>query len=136
MTKQIAITINDYNRLIRLMDLSDSKAKSPDIAVKLHSKITGAKTFSQQCIDAGVVTMNSRVHLKDLNNGWQTEITLTYPNDAEPRERRVSVLSEIGVALIGHKEQEVVSWKVPGGTGKFEIIKVTYQPEAEGHYYL
>src|SRR5690349_5360085 len=100
MTKQIAITIDDYNRLIRLMDLSDTKAKAPDIAIKLHSKISGARTFSQQNIDAGVVTMNSRVHLKDLNNGWQTEITLTYPHEAEPRERRVSVLSEIGVALI------------------------------------
>jgi regulator of nucleoside diphosphate kinase len=136
MTKQIAITINDYNRLIHLMDLSDTKAKSPDIAIKLHSKISGARTFSQENIDSGVVTMNSRVHLKDLKNGWQTEITLTYPHEAEPRDRRVSVLSEIGVALIGHQEKEVVSWRVPGGTGQFEIIKVTYQPEAEGHYYL
>ena len=136
MTKQIAITVNDHDRLMGLMNLSATKAIAPDIAVRLYTKIAGARTFSQQNIDADIVTMNSRIRLKDVNNGRETEITLTYPQEAEPRERRVSVLSEIGLALLGHGEKDVVSWKVPGGTGLFEIVKVTYQPEAEGHYYL
>jgi regulator of nucleoside diphosphate kinase len=80
--------------------------------------------------------MNSRVKLKELNNRTEGEITITYPDDAEPRERRVSVFSEIGLALLGRKENDVVSWRIPNGVGQFEVQKVTYQPEASGHFYL
>ena len=80
--------------------------------------------------------MNSRVHLKDLNSQRDIELTLTYPRDAVPSERKISVFSEIGIALLGREEKEVVSWNVPDGIGLFEIVKVTYQPEAAGDYHL
>jgi len=136
MTKQITVTINDYHRLIGLLEFASLKAIMPDIAGKLFTNLMNSKTLPQEKIDQGIVTMNSRVHLKDVNNQRETQVTLTYPHDAEPRERRVSVLSEIGIALLGRREKEVVSWKVPGGIGLFEIVKVTYQPEAAGDYYL
>jgi len=136
MTKQITITTNDYHRLIGLLEFASLKSIMPDLAGKLFTNIMNSKTLPQEKIEQGVVTMNSRVQLKDINNQRETEVTLTYPHDAEPRERRVSVLSEVGVALLGRREREVVSWKVPGGIGLFEIVKVTYQPEAAGDYYL
>jgi len=136
MTKQITVTINDYQRLIGLLEFASLKSIMPEIAGRLFTNLMNSKTLPQEKIDQGVVTMNSRVHLKDVNNQRETEVTLTYPHDAEPRERRVSVLSEIGIALLGRREKEVVSWKVPGGIGLFEIVKVTYQPEAAGDYYL
>ena len=136
MTKQITVTINDYQRLIGLLEFASLKSIMPEIAGRLFTNLMQSKTLPQEKIDQGVVTMNSRVHLKDVNNQRETEVTLTYPHDAEPRERRVSVLSEIGIALLGRREKEVVSWKVPGGIGLFEIVKVTYQPEAAGDHYL
>lgn len=48
----------------------------------------------------------------------------------------VSVLSPIGVALLGCREGDIASWRVPGGIGRFEVEKVLYQPEAEGHFSL
>lgn len=136
MRRHITVTINDYNRLMGLIAFASLKVKMPDIANRLEDSLLEAKTLSQDTIDEGIITMNSRVRLKDLNNQWETEITLTYPQDAQPRERKVSVFSEIGIALFGRQEKEVVSWKVPGGIGLFEIMKVTYQPEAAGDYYL
>ena len=136
MTKQITVTINDYNRLIALLEFASLRTIIPDIAGRLYANLLNAKTLPQEKISEGTITMNSRVHLKDVNKQRETEVTLTYPHEAEPRELRVSVLSEIGIALLGHHEKEVVSWKVPGGIGLFEIVKVTYQPEAAGDYYL
>lgn len=136
MRRHITVTINDYNRLMGLMEFASLRAQMPAIANQLYDSLLQAKTLSQDTIDERIITMNSRVRLKDLNNQRETEITLTYPQDAQPRERKVSVFSEIGVALFGRQEKEVVSWKVPTGTGLFEIAKVTYQPEAAGDYYL
>jgi regulator of nucleoside diphosphate kinase len=70
------------------------------------------------------ITVNSRVHLRDIITDRQTEITLTRPQDAEPRERKVSILSEVGIALLGKRESDIVSWKTPGKVGQFEIVKV------------
>lgn len=132
----IVITINDYQRLMGLMDLTSEKVKRPEVAERLVNNLRSAKMLNQQEIAGNIITMNSRVKLKDVNSKRETEITITYPQDAEPVERRVSVLSDVGLALLGRKENELVSWKIPNGMGRFEITKITYQPEAAGHYYL
>jgi regulator of nucleoside diphosphate kinase len=119
-----------------LVEGSTFKKKTPDIVASLSRRLSDARKIQQQTIARGVVTMNSKVFLKEIKSGRENEITITYPNSAEPRERRVSVLSAIGLALLGRKEREVVSWRVPSGTGIFEIVKVTYQPEAAGDYNL
>jgi regulator of nucleoside diphosphate kinase len=48
----------------------------------------------------------------------------------------VSVFSEIGLAVLGRKENDIVSWRVPTGIGQFRVEKVVYQPEAAGDYFL
>jgi regulator of nucleoside diphosphate kinase len=136
MTKQITTTINDYNRLMGLLEFASFKTTIPDVRGRLFTNLMNSKTLSQEKIDRRIVTMNSRIQLKDVNSQRETEVTLVYPHEAEPRDRRVSVLSEIGIALLGRCERELVSWKVPVGIGLFEIVKVTYQPEAAGDYHL
>lgn len=130
------ITVNDYQRLMELIEFGPIKIKTPDIIDGLYRRLRDAKMLSQEDIDCKIITMNSRVKLRDLTSKRETEITITYPQDAEPRDRRVSVFSEIGLALLGRKERDIVSWTVPHGIGSFEVMKVTYQPEAAGHYYL
>lgn len=136
MQQQIVVTINDYQRLMGLMEFASMKVRMPEIADHLYKRLCNATMVSQDRIDEKVITMNSRVLLKEMATGRETEVTITYPEDAAPVERRVSVFSHIGLALIGRKERETVSWKVPRGIGHFEIVKVTYQPEAAGDYYL
>ena len=80
--------------------------------------------------------MNSRFLLRDVASGREVEVTITYPQDADSREQKISVFSTIGVALLGCREGDITSWRVPGGIGRFKVEKVLYQPEAEGHYYL
>lgn len=134
MQQHITVTETDYDRLMDLMEFASLKAKMPDIATRLYGNLSRAQTLPPANIDRRIVTMNSRLKLRNLENRRETEITLTYPRDAQPLHRKVSVFSEIGTALLGRREREVVSWKVPGGVGHFEIVKVTYQPEAAGDF--
>jgi regulator of nucleoside diphosphate kinase len=136
MENRMLITTNDYQRLTGLIEFSSLKVKMPDIVNRLYNKFKGAKLLPQEKIANSVITMNSRVLLKDVCSGREAEITITYPQDADNREKKVSVFSPIGVALLGRQAGDLVSWRVPKGVGKFEIVEVTYQPEAVGHYYL
>lgn len=133
---RMTMTVNDYQRLLGFVELASFKSKMPAVTNKLIECLDQAKLFSQKKIAGSVITMNSRVQLKNLATGKSAEICITYPQDADPRERRVSVFSEIGLALLGRKENDIVSWRVPGGTGEFQIEKVVYQPEAAGDYSL
>lgn len=133
---RIVITESDYQRLMGLLRFSSIKATEQGVIDRLFKNLNAAKMLKQEDIDKNIITMNSRVKLKDLTSMREAEITITYPQDAEPRERRISILSEIGLALLGRKESELVSWKIPKGVGRFEIAEITYQPESVGHYYL
>ena len=135
MEKTMYITHNDYERITALMNVS-GQYKNAEITHRLLKELKFAKTFPPDKIADTIVTMNSRVRLKELNSGRETEVTITYPQDADSREKKVSVLSAIGVALLGCREGDITSWRVPGGIGRFKVEKVMYQPEAAGDYYL
>jgi regulator of nucleoside diphosphate kinase len=132
----MTITMNDRQRLLDLMERPSVKTKMPLLIDRLSTRLGAAKLLSPDEIKKSVITMNSRVRLKDLRSGSEAEITITYPRDANPRDRRVSILSEIGLALLGKRENDVVSWRTPKGEGSFSIERVTYQPEAAGDYDL
>lgn len=130
------ITINDYQRLNGMIEFSSLKLKMPEIVNRLHDEFKAARMLPQEKISNTVITMNSRVLLRELSTGREAEVTITYPQDVDSREGKVSIFSPIGVALLGRQVGDVVSWKVPNGTGRFEVAKIIYQPEAVGHYYL
>jgi regulator of nucleoside diphosphate kinase len=136
MEKTMFITVNDYQRITGLIEFAALRSKSPEIADRLLKELKVAKTVPQNRISDNIVTMNSRAKLREITSGREIEITITYPQDADSREQKVSVLSPIGVALLGCREGDITSWRVPGGIGRFKVEKVIYQPEAAGHYYL
>ncbi len=136
MEKTMHITVNDYQRITGLIEFAALQSKSPEIADRLMKELKVAKTFPQDKISGNIVTMNSRVLLKEITSGREVEITITYPQEADSREQKVSVFSTIGVALLGCREGDITSWRIPGGIGRFKVEKVIYQPEAAGDYYL
>src|SRR5688572_10103241 len=136
MEKKMVITINDYQRLLGLIELASLKAKMPEVVSHLYKGLVTAKMLPQLNISSDVVTMNSRILLKDISNEREAEVAITYPQDADSRERKISVFSSIGVALLGRQVGDVVSWNTPNGMGQFEILEVIYQPEAVGDYSL
>lgn len=136
MENKMFVTINDYQRLIGLIEFSSIKSRYPDLIDRLLRDLKTAKMLAQENISSKIVTMNSRVRLKELSSGKEKDITIAYPHDANGKEGRISVVSHAGAALLGRQEGDTVSWRVPGGVGEFEIVKIIFQPEAAGDYYL
>lgn len=130
------ITETDYEKITGLVGVASLPGKDAAMADLLLKELRSARTIPQDRISNNVVTMNSRVLLREIGSGRQTDITITWPQDADSRARKVSLLSPIGIALLGSREGNITSWRVPGGVGRFRIEKVLYQPEAEGHFSL
>ena len=82
-----------------------------------------------------IVTMHSRVLLKDMQTGAQSELTLCYPADADASAGMVSVLSPIGWTLLGQRVGSVVRWPTPaGGELAAEIVAIVFQTESSGDF--
>ncbi|RAU82055.1 nucleoside diphosphate kinase regulator [Pontibacter arcticus] len=132
----IYLTELDYKRLVDLSQVQrQSNGNAPSLS-KLGEELKRAKRVASEEIPSDVITMNSRVLLKDLDKGTEIEITLVYPKDADIQSRRISILAPVGTAILGCKEGDVVEWPVPSGTIHYKVVKVLFQPEATGDYYL
>ncbi|WP_299821466.1 nucleoside diphosphate kinase regulator [uncultured Pontibacter sp.] len=136
MNNTIYLTEQDYKRLIELIQMQRMSGGAAVNISKLGEELKRAKLVPSEEIPADVITMNSRVQLKDLQSGNEIEITLVYPKDADINSRKISIFAPVGTAIIGCREGDVVEWPVPSGTINYSIEKVIYQPEASGDHYL
>jgi regulator of nucleoside diphosphate kinase len=89
-----------------------------------------------RAIPHDVVTMSSRVRLKDLGMNEEKVCTLVFPSEADLSQQKISVLAPIGTAILGYRIGDTVEWRVPAGVKKLRIEEILFQPEAEGHYQL
>ena len=87
-------------------------------------------------VPGDVITMNSRFELLDLRSGERATYTLVYPEEESPEQRRLCVLSPMGMALLGARVGDVVRWNGSGVPRSVEVLRLLYQPEAAGHHDL
>ena len=133
----IYITENDLNKLRALVKSSRKSLKQNEQHLQLlEGELNRAKVVKSQDIPSDVITMNSEVHLKDLNTQEETIYRLVFPHQADADKGYVSIFAPIGTALLGYRVGDIIEWSVPAGIAKWEVVKIIYQPEAEGDYHL
>jgi len=132
--RTIFVTKEDMQRLHDLV-ASAERISSRDLQhlQVLKEELERAEIVASSEIPADVVTMNSRVRLRDLDSGRESIYALVYPRDADVAQGRISVLAPIGTAIIGYRAGDVIVWAVPAGERRFKLEEVLYQPEAAGH---
>ena len=99
---------------------------------RLRHELDRARIVSANQVGSRVVTMNSRVVLRDETSCEPMTYTLVHPNLADHDAGRLSVLAPIGMAILGYREGALVEWEVPAGIRRIRILEVLYQPEAAG----
>ncbi|MDM0001343.1 GreA/GreB family elongation factor [Variovorax sp. J22P240] len=109
------------------------------VAVKPHSDLEElldlVEVMPSREIAPDFVTMNSQVTIVDTRTGQRQKLTPCYPTDADPATGLVSVLSPVGMSLLGLRIGATAQWRTPGGEEfNAEVAEVHYQPEASGDY--
>jgi len=134
---KIYVTQQDHQRLHELVIKQRSINGNSKYASQLGIELKRACQVQAEDILECVVTMNSRVRLREMKTNKMFEITLVYPQDVNINERKVSILAPVGIAILGCKEGDLVELPVPtGSTISYVIEKVIYQPEAAGDFHL
>jgi regulator of nucleoside diphosphate kinase len=132
----IYLTEKDYQRLHSLVQ-AQRMAVGPQAVDALCKELKRAEIVASEEIPTDVITMNSFVRLKELTSASTMEITIVYPKDADLSHRKISVLAPVATAVLGCKVGDEVEWAVAnGGTVKYKVEEILYQPEAAGDFYL
>lgn len=133
--RQIVITEFDLERLQRLIeDMEEFPARDNRYLDELSEELLRAEVVAPQEIPPQVITMNSKVRLQDLDSKAELEYTLVFPSEANLDQGKISVLAPVGMAMIGYRVGDTISWKVPAGLKRLKVKKILYQPEAAGDF--
>ncbi len=135
--KPIRITEFDLERLKNLLfDAQSTNYRKSDYLERLQTEIDRAEIVSPQDIPNDVVTMNSIVCLEDLDTAEEEVYTLVFPENADLKQGKISVLAPIGTGMLGYEVGDTFEWEVPAGKRKLRVKSILYQPEASGDYHL
>jgi regulator of nucleoside diphosphate kinase len=126
----------DHDRLLKLIQTSWDTRDRP-AAELLADELESAEVVPAERITGSIVTMNSRIMLRDEETGERREVSLVYPADSDPERGQISVLTPMGNALLGLSAGQTIDWPIPGGRQKrYRLTEVTDQPKDSGHQHL
>ena len=123
--EQLLLRKEDYHIMMTSLRGGTGKAYfDRQNAEELEGELKKAKLISKEDFPDDVVGLNSTVVVKDEMAGKEMEIQLVLPEYADIKQRKISIMSPIGTALIGFKKGQQVQWKVPAGNKTFTIVDV------------
>jgi regulator of nucleoside diphosphate kinase len=135
--KQIYITDFDFRRLWELFKAGRNLTQEErTILPVLQAKLEAAKVVCWRDIAPNIVTMNSRVSLKNFRTQQKMVFDLVFPSYGNPERNKVSILTPIGAAMLGCQTEEIIESEIEGDLRQLVIEQILYQPEATGNFNL
>jgi transcription elongation factor GreA len=102
----------------------DAQGMNEKRIAELEEKLASARLIDDN-ISADEVLIGARVKLKDMSTNEELEYILVSGEEADYEQNKISVSSPIGSGLLNHKVNEIVEIKIPAGTLKYKILKIS-----------
>lgn len=128
-TRKPVITLSrtDSDRLGRLAE--SFAERNPTVTEELLAELDRARVVDDGRMDAGVVRMGSTLRFtSDL--GEDRRVTLVYPAEADIAAGKISILTPIGVALIGLTAGQSIDWTARDGRTHRLTVETVEAPAA------
>jgi len=105
---KIVISADDLAHIEALAE--GAMLRNPALADRLLDELGRARIVPAGKMPKSVVAIGSRVTYRDEAAGQVKSVTLVYPEEADITRQRVSVMTPIGVALLGLAEGAAFYW--------------------------
>lgn len=125
-----AISSTDYLKLAGIATSGMRFKRVPPTARLLSGELARARVITPpDLLPDDIVSMNSTFEFADGDIDQVRQATLVYPGEEDAGAGLISVLSPLGVALIGTAAGQVVRWRAPSGElRKLRVVRVCRQP--------
>ena len=116
---------SDHQQLARLA-LAGS-GHSADAADDLLYELDRAKIVDDVAVPDDVVRMGSRLRYRTGRD--ERTVTLVWPAEADIAERRISVLTPVGTALLGLRAKQSITFRTRDGRPQMLTVLAVWPPE-------
>lgn len=95
--------------------------------IQLENKLARAQVIDTSTIKSDRVAFGAMVVLEDTNSGETKKYILVGEDESDLNQGKISIMSPIARALIGHKVGDIVKVKTPGGINEYEILELSFK---------
>lgn len=121
----ILLGLPDYRRLSGVVASMKARRRSFDAHLRrLANELETADVVDEFDLPDDVVSIGSTASVRDLATGEAFSVRLVFPAELDGTSATTSVLSPLGVAIVGERAGSVVSCMAPSGKRRFSIEKV------------
>lgn len=103
-----------------LLELQEEQRRLERRATELERLLASAREIAPTI--GGVVALGSRVEIDE--DGEREAFQLVDPREANAAEGRISIVSPVGKALLGHKVGDEVMVPLPAGDRRLRVVSV------------
>jgi regulator of nucleoside diphosphate kinase len=128
LSPSLTVARSDHQQLVRLA-LAGS-GHSADAADDLLFELDRAQIVADPAVPPDVVRMGSRVRYRIGRD--ERHVTLVWPAEADIAERRISVLTPVGTALIGLRTGQTITFRARDGRPQMLTSLAVLPPEEDG----
>lgn len=118
---------DDFRVLKQYAESFPRSAKESEMS--LSYELNRAIVVENDELPAHSIRLNSYVKVRELTSNKEMEFYIVMPAFADINQKKISVLTPMGSALIGLCKGETVEWKMPAGMKKFEVLDVVQTNE-------
>ena len=124
------LTKSDYNTILALLKNLPIHLRGKEVA-QLQNEINLAEVRDDFQISEDIIQLNSQFEVVETLSGQKMNYQLVLPHFANLKQNKISILSPLGVALIGFQQGMTIEWQLPGGLKKLHINWVKNDREAK-----
>jgi transcription elongation factor GreA len=121
---RIAREFGDIAENAEYDDAKNEQALLEHRIATLEERLRNARVIEKKEISKDVVSIGSKVKLRDMDAKRTVEYHIVGSAEANPAENKLSNESPVGKAIIGHKKGDTVEVTAPRGSLKFKILEI------------
>jgi transcription elongation factor GreA len=121
---RIAREFGDISENAEYDDAKNEQALLEHRIATLEERLRDAKVINKKDVAKDVVSVGSKVRLRDVGARQTVEYHIVGSAEANPAENKLSNESPVGKAIIGHKKGDTVEVVAPRGSMKYKILEI------------
>lgn len=119
-----AISYGDLSENAEYDAAKEEQAETEEKIHEIEMTLRTAKVVDSDDHEEGIVHTGRTIRVKDHIYGEEVTYKIVGNTEADPFNGKLSNVSLVGQHLIGHKAGDIVTFTVPDGTAKYEILEV------------
>ncbi|MDO8966079.1 GreA/GreB family elongation factor [Algoriphagus sp.] len=117
------LTASDYKTIHTLILNLPPQLKGKEV-IQLQHEIKSAEIVPDGQLSPDIIQINSYFEVLDLETQRLMKFQVVLPHLADLKQFKISILSPLGVAMIGFRQGMTVEWTLPGGRKRLQINQV------------